>query len=415
MQIYTITFKSEIADDIVKYVFNGYDLTDVPEVPEKEGQTSSVWDITDFGNITEDLTVNAVYDMRKYITFHNEYTDDADIIKVVNYGEELTEIPEITQKTGNTAKWSITDFRRIENDLLVQAVYETQGLQYVAINQQTEYRVSQGEMTANELFIPAEYNGKPVTVIDEGGFRNSFNIIKAYLSDSITEIRSGAFYYCQYLIEITLSDKLMSIGNEAFMYCYSLQCITIPDSVTNIGNDTFNGCISLKSVILPNGITRIVDGMFAGCNALTDIIIPDSVNKISTIAFWNCSSLTNINIPNGVTFIGGRAFENCTSLTTMNIPDNLGGISEQMFYGCQSLTYLIIPNNIKFIGGSAFYGCKKFETIYYKGSESEFEKITVYDGNSAFTDSMVYYYSETEPTESNKFWHYDTDGVTPVI
>ena len=28
---------------------------------------------------------------------------------------------------------------------------------------------------------------------------------------------------------------------------------------------------------------------------------------------------------------------------------------------------------------------------------------------------MVYYYSETKPTTDGDYWHYDTDGVTPVL
>ena len=237
----TVTFKSEVADDIVKYVFKGYALTDIPEVPEKEGQTSAVWDITDFSKITDNLTVNAVYDMRKYITFRNGYTDDEDIIKVVNYGEELTKIPEITEKTGNTAKWSVTDFSRIETDLLVQAIYETQGLEYKVNNQGTKYRVSKGAMTATELFIPAEYNGKPVTVIDENGFQWC-NITKAYLPDSITSIRNDAFVNCTGLTSVTIPDSVTSIGIAAFRDCSGLTSITIPDSVTSITFGVFSNC-----------------------------------------------------------------------------------------------------------------------------------------------------------------------------
>jgi hypothetical protein len=31
------------------------------------------------------------------------------------------------------------------------------------------------------------------------------------------------------------------------------------------------------------------------------------------------------------------------------------------------------------------------------------------------TSAKRYYYSETQPTAEGNYWHYDTDGVTPVV
>lgn len=42
------------------------------------------------------------------------------------------------------------------------------------------------------------------------------------------------------------------------------------------------------------------------------------------------------------------------------------------------------------------------------------DKIIVNDHNETFVDSMVYFYSETEPTDDGSYWHYDTDGI-PVV
>lgn len=60
---YTVTF---VADETVvaeKTVNAGAALTEIPEIPAKEGYTKidPVWDVTDFSAITSDLTVNAVY------------------------------------------------------------------------------------------------------------------------------------------------------------------------------------------------------------------------------------------------------------------------------------------------------------------------------------------------------------------
>lgn len=373
LHVYTVTFKSEVSEDIVKHVFQGYSLTDIPEVPEKEGQASAEWDITDFTNVQQDITVNAVYVMQtRTVTFHNEFTDGEDIVKTVEYGQAITDIPTITAKQYNDAYWSVKDFGCIKENITVNAIYETQGLQYTPINQQTQYRVSKGEMNTktNELFIPAEHDGKPVTVIDENAFNNSqLSFTFAYIPYGISEIRARAFSNCEELIDIRIPNSVTSIGDQVFFRCSSLTNITIPNSVTSIGSGVFTYCSKLTSVAIPNSLTSISSQMFSECSRLTSVIIPDSVMSIEFNAFNGCISLTNIELPNSVTSIKDNVFSGCTLLST----------------------------------------------IYYKGTQEQFTKIKIGTNNAPFTDSTVYFYSKTEPTDDGFYWHYDTDGVTPVI
>ena len=68
------------------------------------------------------------------------------------------------------------------------------------------------------------------------------------------------------------------------------------------------------------------------------------------------------------------------------------------------------------IDSNAFNGCSKLEAVYFNGTQDQFDMLNISDtGNSAFTDAMVYYYSKTEPASNGYYWHYDTDGVTPII
>ena len=477
LKVHTITFQSEVADDITKYVLNGYALTDIPAVPEKEGQTSAKWNITDFSNITADMTVTAEYDMRKYVTFHNDYTEDEDIKITVNYGEAITEVPEVTVKIGNSATWSETDFSHITQDMQVNAVYETIGLQFTLINQQTQYRVSKGEMdiATEELFIPAYHEGKPVTVIDTNAFytedyynRLQFKI--AYLPETLTEIRTDAFWTCNNLDsvyyqgdmasycaligldnlmrygkenkslyidgneikdDVILPNGITSIANYAFNGCNKLKSIIIPNSVTEIGGYVFQNCSNLTNVTLSNKTSLIFDYLFSGCSSLTSIVIPDSVTRIHCYAFENCTNLTNIVIPNNITRIDEDAFSGCTKLKAVTIGCGVEYISNA-FVNCTSLTTVIInPHKSEeynwdtqtteirvslSIWNNAFKNCSKLETIYFKGTQAEFAQININsEGNTSFTDAMVYYYSETKPTTDGDYWHYDTDGVTPVL
>ena len=101
----------------------------------------------------------------------------------------------------------------------------------------------------------------------------------------------------------------------------------------------------------------------------------------------NCSSLTSVVIPDSVTTIGSSAFDSCSSLTSIVIPDSVTSIAYGAFFFCDSLTEL-----------------------YYKGTESDWEKVSIGDYNTELTNATRYYYSETEPTVSGNYWHY-VDGV----
>ena len=68
----------------------------------------------------------------------------------------------------------------------------------------------------------------------------------------------------------------------------------------------YNGC----------AVTGIGYGAFYECN-ITSITIPNSVTSIDSFAFEDCSSLTSVTIGNGVTSIGDYAFEDCSGLTSI--------------------------------------------------------------------------------------------------
>ena len=65
IQVITVTFSSEVDDDILRYVDYGDTLTDIPAVPDKPGY-SGVWDVTDFSSVTAPFTVTAVYSEEYY-------------------------------------------------------------------------------------------------------------------------------------------------------------------------------------------------------------------------------------------------------------------------------------------------------------------------------------------------------------
>ena len=81
---YYITFKQNGQQDIVREVLEGESLTDIPTPAPKTGYIVT-WDVEDFTNITEDMTVNAVETIKTYTVHYN-----------ANGGEVITDTTQVT-------------------------------------------------------------------------------------------------------------------------------------------------------------------------------------------------------------------------------------------------------------------------------------------------------------------------------
>ena len=249
-----------------------------------------------------------------------------------------------------------------------------------------------------------------VTSVGDSAFERCTSLTSIEIPDSVTSVGNSAFERCTSLTSIEIPDSVTSIGHGAFRGCTSLTSIEIPDSVTSIDGSAFQGCTTLTSLEIPDSVASIGGWTFYGCTSLTSIVIPDSVASIGEHAFSGCSSLTSIDIPNSVTSIDRSAFHSCTSLTSIKISDSVASIGGWTFYGCTSLTSIVIPDNVTIIGYRAFYNCTSLTTVYYGGTASEWDEITIDSSNSNLTSATRYYYSETAPTVAGNYWHY-VNGV----
>ncbi|MCD7772083.1 MAG: leucine-rich repeat protein [Oscillospiraceae bacterium] len=208
-----------------------------------------------------------------------------------------------------------------------------------------------------------------VTNIGIGAFNNCTDLLSVLIGNSVTDIGDGAFYKCTSLKSLIIPANVISIGEEAFSYCTGLKSVNIGDGVTSIGNYAFHTCYSLTSVTIPDSVTSIGNGIFSGCTSLASVTIPDSVTSIGKYAFSNCTSLTNITIPDSVINIGERAFQDCTGLTSIVIANSVGNIDKYAFYYCSNLT-----------------------DVYYGGTESEWNEISIATtGNSNLLNATIHY------------------------
>ena len=149
----------------------------------------------------------------------------------------------------------------------------------------------------------------------------------------------------------------------------------------------FSGCSGLKyneydnALYLGNKDNPYVVLVKAENKYITSCEINEKTKFIYASAFAYCRSLTSITIPDSVTSIGNYAFRDCSSLTSITIPNSVTSIGDSVFHGCSSLTSITIPNSVTSIGGWAFDDCSSLREVNYKGTEEQWNKISIGLGN----------------------------------
>ena len=256
-----------------------------------------------------------------------------------------------------------------------------------------------------------------------GNSENHYLVLVSVISKEITSftiddktkfIWNGAFNGCRSLERVDIPDSILGIGHHAFQDCNSLTAIKIPYGVTTIEDGTFFCCTNMQTITIPETVTSIGQSAFEGCNNLKSISIPNSVTSIGNKAFYECKKLENIIIPDGVTFIRYYTFYGCESLEWVSLPESVYYIDQFAFKNCSSLKSIIIPSAVTKIAIAAFLHCDALTTVYYGGTEDKWSTISIEGNNGCLNGVRKYYFSQTEPEKDGYFWHFDTDGVTPV-
>ena len=187
---------------------------------------------------------------------------------------------------------------------------------------------------------------------------------------------------------------------------------------------------SAKSLVIPSElggkpVTEIGIFAFALCDSLTEVTIPEGVTSIGNSAFSSCSSLTKVTIPKSVTSIGNDAFAHCSSLTKVTIPEGVTSIGAGAFQSCGSLTEVTIPKSVETIGEMAFYQCEALATVYYGGSQEDWDalKNTIDNGNNPLLNANIIYsenssdyaYSVNDAGDGVTITKYNGEAKTVVI
>ncbi|MGM9551225.1 MAG: leucine-rich repeat protein [Clostridia bacterium] len=307
-----------------------------------------------------------------------------------------------------------------------------------------------------------------VEIIIGDSFSNCENLEKIDIPFGVKEIGNSAFEGCRALKEINIPDSVESIEYGAFTYCYSLKNVVLPKNLKVVEGFCFSG---IEEIVIPEGVETIESGAFSFCKSLKKVSLPDSIKTIGESAFSYCEELESITIPDGVTRVEGGAFQGCKKLTDLVLPDNLeyvGGhivsftpldtdisyvgkylincnaegefrvkdgtkyIAEWAGAISPKLKSIIIPQSVTFIGDYAFadrrinpvspqkgelvYAMTALKTVYYTGSEEDWENITIGEHNYALLEAeIVYNYSPISVTINGETVDFSTYGKEPVI
>lgn len=254
-------------------------------------------------------------------------------------------------------KWSFVGFPVTENMTLTAHWNPIFNLENGKILSLTPYA-----STLKTLNIPSKIDNVEITEIGDSAFKDNLMLEKIVISDSVIIIGDATFSGCKNIILFEGTNNVVECGYEAFYGTKWLEQKRQSDKLITLGNICLGLGKDYKS---------------------SELIIDDEINKIDCGAFSNCSNLISITIPNGVTSIGEHAFS-----------------------GCSSLTSITIPNSVTSIGNSAFCGCSSL-TIYCEAISQP----TNWESGWNYSNRPVYWYSETGPTETGNYWHYENDEI----
>ncbi len=303
----------------------------------------------------------------------------------------------------------------------------SEGLSYVLSDDETHYMVSGiGSCMDTDIVIPEEHNGLPVSAVADFAFRECSTIKSVVIPNSILSIGWYGFYGCENLESVIIGDSVTLIGDIAFARCEKLTNISVDknnqnykslygDLYTKDGKTFIQYAIGKQNAefILPDAVDTICLLAFAECDYLTSVKLSNTVKNISYGLFLSCDNLINVNLPEKITSIAYEMFYG-TSLVNITIPQGVTKIEGDGFGHCTKLESIVIPVSVETIGECAFSSCDSLISVYYGGTESDWESIHIDElANDDLIFATRYYYSETQPTTNGNFWHY-VEGVPTV-
>lgn len=259
------------------------------------------------------------------------------------------------------------------------------------------YAVITGCKLSGNVTIPKTINGKPVTVIDDEAFSNSYTY-NVEIPDTVKYIGTSAFQRSN-LESLKLPDSLEYIGESAFANNSIAGKITIPENVKYIGANAFSWN-KITQIALNDGLGVIGDEAFY-YNNIDSLFIPNSVYSYGKnlvrfayeITFGSgCKNIEDyfsssdsfrktgiINVDknnpdysseNGILYNKDKSVliycPQSNPLKELHIPNTVNEICDEAFTKNQYLESVYIPNSLKTMGDYAFQNCSSLNYLEFE-------------------------------------------------
>ena len=311
-----------------------------------------------------------------------------------NCGALATVYYDGTQEDWDALKKNISEYNTpLLNANIICAIQESNGFEYTVTGDEATITGYTG--SAENIVIPSELGGKPVTAIADKAFEGYKNIVNIYIPKTIKAIGEDAFqnatsnlirFICYEGTENEWANIAIQKGNEelnprefddvAWFRLY--ECNLSGDMVYQASDDAAtlvryfgsDSKVDIPAELGGKPVTEIGEWAFAYYSSLTEVTIPEGVTSIRAFAFRSCSSLTKATISEGVTSIGDSAFAYCSSLTEVTIPKSVTSIESFAFYDCGALA-----------------------TVYYGGTQEDWDalKKNIGEDNDPLLNANVIY------------------------
>lgn len=263
--------------------------------------------------------------------------------------------------------------------------------------------------------IPATYEGKPVTRILDGAFKDKTKITKVVVPENVVSIGVDAFLGCTNIEEISLPSSLRRIGRRAFVGLRYIKNINIPEGVETIGDTAFSNCVNLENISFPSTLKDLGSNLFQSDKLITSVYkgieyLGNSSNQHLLAYKVNAKNAApeEVELHPDTKIIGGSLFESEKSLTKVTLNEGLEVICASAFRSCP-FESIVIPSSVKRIDQYAFASCANMTTCTISGNSLE----TI--GNEAFSGTIklasINIPSSVKEVGSYAFTEYDNPGA----